>query len=376
MKVNSVASFKNINLIKNNNNKNAATIILNEQNHVSFGAFFDGIKKANNKAKLKSQALEIKKNAREVLVNSKKAQRKANEIQIRAKEPYSRASAIKNNAMSLGIEMRELYHLAVDERIRLPRVKVIRQRVNDKEKVYIESFDENGSLYAQARYENGEFQVRKHNHDDTTDLYIFDKDAKFSKEFLKNVRYSAVGLRADEKYVFDGRWNVQGVYKNYQSRYDNSFVSEEYFEFVKSRLSQYAKGYSSFKNATVEQDEHYKFGIDGILVDYIKNLKSEKGVYESKDEHYQYSSSGLYSWHLNDVHIEGGARTIQKDYTYQGEQLLVAELGYELTNEDIETVHKVFYFTKGNPKKVIIDRVIDRKKPAGVSERSSYKVVF
>ena len=227
-----------------------------------------------------------------------------------------------------------------------------------------------------ARYENGEFQVRKHNYDDTTDLYIFDKDAKFSKEFLKNVKYSAVGLRADEKYVFDGRWNVQGVYKNYQSRFDNSFVSEEYFEFIKSRLSQYTKGYSSFKNATVEQDEHYKFSIDGILVDYIKNLKSEKDVYESKDEHYQYSSSGLYSWHLNDIHIEGGKRTIQKDYTYQDEKLLVAELGYDLTNDDVETVHKVFYFANGNPKKAIIDRVIDRKKPTGVSERSSYKVVF
>ncbi len=376
MKVNSITSFKNINVIKNSNNKNIATINQNKQNQVSFGAFFDGIKKANNKAKLKSQALEIKKNAKEVLINSKKAQRKANEIQIRAKEAHSSAAAIKNNAMSLGIEMKELYHLAVDERIQLPRVKVIRQRINDKEKVYIESFDEHGSLYAQARYENGEFQVRKHNPDDTMDLYVFDKDAKVSKEFLKNVRYSAVGLRADEKYVFDGRWNVQGVYKNYQSRFDKSFASEEYFEFIKSRLSQYTKGYSNFKGVTAEKDEHYKFSIDGILVDYIKKLKSEKGVYESKDEHYQYSSDGLYSWHLNDVHIEGGKRTIQKDYTYQDEKLLVAELGYDLTNDDVETVHKVFYFAKDKPKKAIIDRVIDRKKPAGVCERSSYKVVF
>ena len=178
--------------------------ILKNQNQVSFCGFMDVIADINLKMEIKKQSNNIKKDAKET-------QQRADELLDVAHEYIDESNDILYDAYDILRKADKVFSSAMNQLLDAKENKLVADIDGNKTTTF--SIDEDKTQYLKEAI-NGKttkevivggdrVQIVLYGANNVASHYVFDKFTQRLIEYSSNVRYSAVGYKAQERFLFN-----------------------------------------------------------------------------------------------------------------------------------------------------------------------------
>ena len=356
-----------VNLI-NNTKINFYTKAVNQnpitaKNQVSFNGLGDFVTLQRNKAQAKKEAKEIKTRGLKILVESKEIKKQASEILSSSDMIVSKASKLDRKAYMILVEAESVLEVLNGDDGELSDYRVISQLNNGKIERVVEKYNkDNTTLSKKAIIGKDRIVLYDYKGKNKLNAYYLNPKTKKLDKVLLGAQFSAVGMRADEKYVFS-RYGLASYSENYSTTYDKFELAQDRYLFGKYGLKTYMYGYENQFGSMIKAGLEYKFE-DDFLYEYTQDLRSVDKVAQSSSKKYYYDINGLYRYEAGNEIINGQSEVSRETFEFsEKRRFSTASVNYKFYQDNSLSYDKLitYNFQTGKVKEFYEDLKITPK---------------
>lgn len=347
MRINSI-NYTPINIYKTTKQNSIYT-----QNQISFNGLGDFLTLQKDKMKAKKEANEIKAKGMRVLESSSEIVKQANDIQKASKEIVSQASKLDRKAYMILVEMQSVIDVLGANDGELGQYRVISQLKNGKIERVVEKYNmDNLTLSKKAIIGKDRIVLYDYKGKNKINTYYLNPKTKKSDKVLLGAQFSAVGMRADEKFVFS-RYGLASFSKDYSTIHEKSESAQERYIFGKYGLKTFMQGYENQFKSILKAKDKYDFE-EKTLTCYIQDFNEINKIGQISSEKYYYDTNGLYRYEAGNETIDGVSESFKEMFEYfdgfNRDGVSVAVVDYRDVENGATTWGKLIHYNSGKVK--------------------------